>query len=482
MSYAGLPSPRTAAGARRGRGQAGYSLVELGIVVAVVGIMVSGLIYPVGSKLRQKTADKVAAQMSRAVDAIVGYAVINRTPGALYRFFDLDNISGLGEKDYGYRVTRIPAGRPYLPCPDINGDGVEDRSVLQVPVVTTPQAIEGNQSSRHVVRQLPNTLITQGANTLTRSHSLELRVGRCVFPRGTLPWRTLGLEPTDPWYNRYTYYVSDHFSTALFGFDQLTRSSNLYDLTEVNIPDSVRTVGVIPSTNRIGPLYVCDPGVISNTERCSPERDLNIASQAHTRRTVLLNRNLDRYLFQAARTYGLGGAFDGLPFAIISHGPNGQGAMPRFYIYSATQCKGFPAYNTPARARQNPEAMNAAFNVCSETTGSTVPDIDDQKRAGGVGYHSFYQAFGLDFIGPVPNEGRPHQYAYIYARDRVNAVRHEQRLDSVVATSTRRYDLTQFDDSVAWLTRRELVARMINLGVLPVAEPFRGFQSGFNSY
>ena len=45
-------------------------------------------------------------------------------------------------------------------------------------------------------------------------------IGSCATTRGILPWRTLGLPPSDTWGNRYTYQADGVFANAIVGFNQ----------------------------------------------------------------------------------------------------------------------------------------------------------------------------------------------------------------------------------------------------------------------
>ena len=51
-------------------------------------------------------------------DAIVGYALRHRTRERVVKFED-----DWSEAEWSFR---LPKGRPYLPCPDWDGDGFED--------------------------------------------------------------------------------------------------------------------------------------------------------------------------------------------------------------------------------------------------------------------------------------------------------------------------------------------------------------------
>ena len=68
-------------------------------------------------KRRQREAEQ--ARLQRAVDAVAGYAIRHRTRKRTV-VFEGNLISG--------NPVEIAAGRPYLPCPDVDGDGFEDRA------------------------------------------------------------------------------------------------------------------------------------------------------------------------------------------------------------------------------------------------------------------------------------------------------------------------------------------------------------------
>ena len=125
--------------------QSGYNLVEIALVLAIV-LMISSLL---AVKYYQVQRDARNAETARSIglikEAIMDYAAAN---GARSRI--IVNANATQNVQW-----RLPAGRPYLPCPDITGDGLEDRNaipanpILMVNVAATlfPGEMHGNCSS-----------------------------------------------------------------------------------------------------------------------------------------------------------------------------------------------------------------------------------------------------------------------------------------------------------------------------------------------
>ncbi|MRW88936.1 prepilin-type N-terminal cleavage/methylation domain-containing protein [Duganella sp. FT80W] len=77
------------------RRQAGFTLVEIAIVLLIVGLMIGGLIAPLSSQLEQRRVSDTRRTMDEAREALMGYALQNG----------------------------------YLPCPAISStNGLEDRT------------------------------------------------------------------------------------------------------------------------------------------------------------------------------------------------------------------------------------------------------------------------------------------------------------------------------------------------------------------
>ena len=189
--------------------QQGYSLVEIGIVLVAISLVLGGSVLVVGSSLRQQHQEANEEYMQAIHDSILAFAATNRTPGVDVVFESVPARVSL--------TLYVPSGRPVLPCPDLNGDGYEDRNIAISDQITV-QVLD--------VRTNNNPLV-----------SMQELSGRCLDDKGLLPWRTLGTRPYDQWGQMYTYYVDQNFSNAAFGFDQITRASNVFKHLVVPVPN-----------------------------------------------------------------------------------------------------------------------------------------------------------------------------------------------------------------------------------------------------
>lgn len=125
--------------------------MELTIVLVIVSLLAGGLMMVVTAQMDQRYRSEAQQQLQEARDAILGYA-----------------------------ASHLAAdGKPFLPCPDTDGDGVENRT--------------GSV---------------------------------CTNTDGTLPSTDLGVNAIDAWGNRIRYNVHANFSRNDVGFT-LSTSTNL---------------------------------------------------------------------------------------------------------------------------------------------------------------------------------------------------------------------------------------------------------------
>lgn len=79
---------------------AGFTLVELAIVLFIITLLLGGLLTPLSQLISERQTRETRELLETARTALIGYALSHRDSG----------------------------GRPYLPCPDRAGeDGIEDR-------------------------------------------------------------------------------------------------------------------------------------------------------------------------------------------------------------------------------------------------------------------------------------------------------------------------------------------------------------------
>jgi prepilin-type N-terminal cleavage/methylation domain-containing protein len=121
----------------------GFSLIEMAIVLVIVTILIGGLAVPLSAQIQARRIAETQKILEEAKEAIVGYAMTHKTAG----------------------------GKPYLPCPDFTGNGVENRKV-------------------------DNT---------------------CQSQSGLLPWVTLGVGNQDAWGNRLLYAAHDAVTNSNSG-------------------------------------------------------------------------------------------------------------------------------------------------------------------------------------------------------------------------------------------------------------------------
>ena len=123
--------------------QRGFSLIELAIVLVVVTLLIGGLAVPLSAQIQARRIAETQRILEEARGALLGYVISNRTI----------------------------SGGPYLPCPDTDGNGIEE----------------------------------------SRSG------GVCPAEFGWLPWVTLGVGAQDAWGNRLLYAARDDVTNSNLG-------------------------------------------------------------------------------------------------------------------------------------------------------------------------------------------------------------------------------------------------------------------------
>ncbi len=111
--------------------EGGFTLIELAIVMFIMGLLLAGLIGPIETQLEARDREQTLDTMNTILEALYGFAVSNAR----------------------------------LPCPDSNGDGLEDFAAGPPPFA-------------------------------------------CVASQGWLPWSSLGTGQADAWGNRFRFVVA----------------------------------------------------------------------------------------------------------------------------------------------------------------------------------------------------------------------------------------------------------------------------------
>ena len=174
----------------------GYTIVELSIVLVVAGLLLSGAIASFDRWSRYEQAQTTRDSIDLVKKAVVQYAAHNRTaPREITVRSEILSVTVQAS-------WNMPQSRPYLPCPDIDGDGIEDR-------VEKPELLALTVHIRGV-----------GSHENNANRNLFYAHGLCSSQRGFLPWRTLRVPEADAWGGLFLYYVDAVFSHSLVGFNQ----------------------------------------------------------------------------------------------------------------------------------------------------------------------------------------------------------------------------------------------------------------------
>ena len=310
----------------------GFTLLELAVVLAVLGLLLGMSLTPARMLEERRQLRQETQLLQTAHDAVVGYALQNQTRERVVY------IKGAVDKT----VTLRP-GRPYLPCPDWNGDGYEDRMpegqngfvqglevnpAFAITIFIERKTIVAFRAAATVATTLDYLAWVDDSGHPTHPY------GECTVSRGSLPWRTLGVEPADSWGNRHTYYADRVFSNAIFGFDRQTHA-NIYDprISELHgvVKYSPRTrTGIVDDVGC--PAVMCDgkrsddcnfpaPPSAFSFEKCAwGIEGLELKSGAVARDTLEIES-------QTTTLHTPGDVTSGLPFVLVAHGPNGRFAV-----------------------------------------------------------------------------------------------------------------------------------------------------------
>ena len=360
----------------------GYSLVEIGIVLVVMLMIASTAAWNFSDRFRIDQNEGVNDYMKATHEAVITYATENRTRGAYVIY----------EAAASTVTVHVPSGRPILPCPDLDGDGYEDRhdTISITPTVTV-------------------SIVVAAMVTMAALDEVPLR---CVDDKGLLPWRTLKTNPADYWGQHFTYWVDTNFSNGVFGFDQTTRGSNVFkhavirDDTRENTYRYMRqsyaittgraalfSSGVVLQRRVLRNDYVVHAGDVFE-ETSTPEMSLTERRRLDTADGTL--GNVLEYgsispISMSVTVSAINAEFpfvsNGLAFAIVSHGLNGYGGRVNEHGRAAGAnftCKVFEDYTNnemieeKLNARHNFPCVDAALapSSCAAGLAAACQDID----------------------------------------------------------------------------------------------------------
>ena len=419
----------------------GYTIVELSIVLVVAGLLLSGAIASFDRWARYEQARTTRDTIDLVKEAIVQYAARNRTaPRMITIESDI-----LGETVPA--SWNMPPSRPYLPCPDIDGDGIEDR-VENADLLALALHIRG-VGSHHDPRANDNGNLFYGH-------------GLCRSQRGLLPWRTLRAPAADAWGGLFSYYVDSVFSHSLVGFNQDDHADQLDTRRPLDVfddPDAdqicdprgiycpqyrerveaIATGGATEADQL--PALVCDFGP------CSIARKRNEATATLTLSSsggagAVATEDLYRFSegeweIRILRRLTVGAIYEAPAFVVVSHGANGYGAV----AIANTQID--------IGGRYGNVAGRYSFRCAS------FPDGDTATAAYRAERQNAWRSQVLVAIGggcPLVNvEGENES-------ERVYRGHYTARAD---------LDAAEFDDVVGWMEVDVLKARLSEIGALP---------------
>lgn len=153
----------------------GFTLTEMAVVLVIVSLLIGGMVVPMSAQQDIRNATETQRLLA-----------------------------DVGEALYGYAATHTASdGKPYLPCPDTDGNGTENRS--------------GNA---------------------------------CANQEGALPWADLGLGRQDAWGNTLRYRVAAAVSNNATGF-------TLFSSGDLRVCDSAACTGILASAL---PAVIVSPG------------------------------------------------------------------------------------------------------------------------------------------------------------------------------------------------------------------------------
>ena len=441
--------------------QRGFTLIEIAIAMVVIGLLLGASAWLSRALDERRQLQREMQRLEIVRDAIVGYAIRNRTRERILKV-----VPWFGPK--GSWEFRLPAGRPYLPCPDFDGDGYEDR----VPLWAFPQGMEANPDLAVTVTIGELAPPWNGHLTWTQYEGSVHPYGECRVSRGGVPWRTLGVDPSDGWGNRHTYFADPVFSNSIFGFDRQT-VADIYDprvpsapgygpslrhfkhvLSERSNP-SMLTAPPSPPESEIGfHNRSCPAAICIGNSACEPAQHGAFETLEDIRRcawrlsadpenpTIFKGGLVTTEDIPGRKYYPAGSVVDGLPFVLASHGPNGRYAV-NHWATLRNRNRGDLGFAIPICNPAWQTVHDDIFRVPNIPAEDRIQHLETANAArmsfGGVNAsHDFCSPIDADFAG---KSVLYNPASFVWQPPGVG-------------------DASDFDDLIAWHTRGELTAEI----------------------
>ena len=227
------------------RRSSGFTLLELALVLLVITVLLGGLAVPFTRQIETRRIAETNKAMATIQDALLGYAMSHTTSSCTCSYDKSglptggtcptanacpSSITGTGN------AVTLTMTRHYLPCPDITGDGVEDRTGT---ACTIAGSASGNNG--HV---------------------------------GWLPWATLGLPQSDAWGNRYAYDVVPDYADSSIGFgSSSTLTPHIRQVSICNDHTCTASTPVAAAIISYGPDGLGSFGTTNNQWAATPDQN-----------------------------------------------------------------------------------------------------------------------------------------------------------------------------------------------------------------
>lgn len=197
----------------------GFTLIELAIVMFIVALLLGGMLMPLSAQQDIRYQTDTQKQLAEIQEALLGYAASHQAAD----------------------------GKPYLPCPDTDNDGRENRT--------------GNA---------------------------------CTNQDGTLPWGDLGIGRQDAWNNVFRYRATATFSNNATGF-VLTSTGDMRICDRANCSGTILATqipAVIFSRGKNGATVPTDVDELENLDADTDFVQHPITSSGYDDQVVWISANI----------------------------------------------------------------------------------------------------------------------------------------------------------------------------------------------